>query len=93
MDLLEARYDGRIPAAEREAAAAAMKTWTPPAARRAAPPRPATPAEISRVLIDRTSAAGACTEADLLAAGFSPAELTQHLEAARRMARQARLEA
>lgn len=93
--ILESTYDGRIPTAVRAAAEAATRTWSAPAnaVRRLPPPRPASPAEISRVLIDRTAASGACTEADLLAAGFTAAELAQHLEAARRIARQARLEA
>lgn len=94
--ILESTYDGRIPAEARAAVAAAAGTWSPPpanAVRRLPPPRPASPAEISRVLIDRTAASGACTEADLQAAGFTAAELAQHLEAARRIARLARLEA
>lgn len=89
--VLESTYDGRIPAEARARAAAAMAGWSSPAlaAVRQPPARPATPGDIARVLVDRAAAEGACTEADLLAAGFTTAELARHLEAARRLARRA----
>lgn len=92
---LESRYDGRIPAAALAAATAAMKGYVaPPAAPHTATRKrpPVSAADIARVLIDRASASGACTEADLAAAGFTAGEIASLGEAARRIARRSGIE-
>lgn len=37
---------------------------------------------IANVIVDRTAASGSCTEADLIAAGFSAAEIARHKDEA-----------
>ncbi|WP_337996204.1 hypothetical protein [Oleispirillum naphthae] len=43
-------------------------------------------AVMAEVMQDRAAASGACTEDDLLAAGFTPEEIATHARAARRAA-------
>ena len=43
-------------------------------------------AAMAEVMQDRAAASGACTEDDLLAAGFTEAEIAMHAPAARRAA-------
>lgn len=90
--LLEAKYEGPIPRAALTIARALDAAETPkglkPARRR--PPRRSPGAivhRMSRVMVDRcTGSDGTCTEADLVAAGFSTIEIAQHAPAARRLA-------
>jgi hypothetical protein len=91
---LESSYDGAIPAAARAAAAEAMRSYGPPPASRPVSRKrpPVTAAEIARVLVDRAAAAGACTDADLAAAGFTVEEIARLGEAARLIARRSGLE-
>jgi hypothetical protein len=44
---------------------------------------------IANVIVDRTAASGSCTEADLVAAGFSAEEIARHKDDAIARARQA----
>lgn len=92
VDLLEVKYDGPIPRAALELARALDAAETPkglkPKLRRA--PRRSAGAlvhRMARVMIRRcTDGDGACTEADLIAAGFGTVEIAQHAPAARRLA-------
>lgn len=45
-----------------------------------------TVAAIAAVMADRTAGNGACTESDLIAAGFTPADIARHADAARTLA-------
>jgi hypothetical protein len=95
--ILEAQYDGRVPAdALRHAQfldAEDAKRQPQPIAL-ATPPRPRTRfattgeliAAMAAVLVERTALDGSCSEDQVLSAGFSRAELLEHGEAARLMA-------
>ncbi|HAW46290.1 MAG TPA: hypothetical protein DCX34_03495 [Roseovarius sp.] len=62
-------------------------------AKRARPPRRAAPSLVARMaeaMIDAAACSGSCTDADLLAAGFAPADIrTLGAEAARQATAQA----
>ena len=92
VELLEYRYDGIIPRAALALARALDAAETPKGFK---PPRRRSPRRsagavihrMSRVMIDRcTGSDCVCTEADLVAAGFSTIEIAQHAPAARRLA-------
>lgn len=77
------------------AAAASFARWGAALAAGPTPerkPAPVTARQIADVMIARATASDACTEADLAAAGFTAAELARFGEAARALARRARLE-
>ncbi len=90
-------HDGRIPAELMAAAIEADRAWyaaLPPASPAPAKPRKVkTARELARLLIDRTSATGCCTDQDIEAAGFTQAEILHHMPAARAIARSHQLEA
>lgn len=93
--LLALSSDGPVSPEAWAAAHAADAAWH---AQRTAAPKPAsvtaqlrrrarTVQELAEVLIARANASGACTDADLRAAGFTQAELDALLEPARALAR------
>lgn len=90
---LERRYDGAIPEALRRAALAGIAPTqaeplvAPPPIEKPRRARRAVLRAMAEVLRVRAAADGACTEADLKAAGFTAEELADHLEAARALAR------
>lgn len=92
VELLEVRYDGPIPRAALALARVLDAAETPKGFKpKARPARRRTAGELvqrmSRVMIDRCTGSNAvCTEADLVAAGFSTIEIAQHAPAARRLA-------
>lgn len=46
------------------------------------------PAAIAEVMVERHAASGACTEADLLAAGFTSREIARHAAEGKALARE-----
>lgn len=83
LDALERSHDGAIPEAALAAARAADAAEPAPPA---APPPPqqrfrSVPqlvAAMARIMVERMTGAGACSEADLQAAGFSAAEISAY---------------
>lgn len=88
--LLEASYDRAIPEGALRLARALDAAEAPVFAKLPAKPRPRSANRcivlLARLMVEREAATGACSEEDLLAAGFSLAELRRHAGAARALA-------
>src|SRR5579885_682932 len=87
---LEARYDGPIPhdllieARQLDALDPLPRPAAPAPLPPAPPPSPREiVARMAAVIVQRTAASDACTEADLRTAGFTPAEIAAYGDAAR----------
>ncbi len=87
-------FDGPIPAEFRRLLATlpASTPGQPTLRIRRKRRRSATADEIAEVMLQRASAAGACTEADLERAGFTKPEISKLADQARAIARQRGLE-
>lgn len=92
---LECRYDGAIPQAEWDAAAASARIQEPDMkrtarVRRAAPARDVKdlPRRMADRMVEAAKLRGRCHRQDLLQAGFSPKQIDLHADAARALAGQ-----
>ncbi|HEY3918825.1 MAG TPA: hypothetical protein VGL83_13585 [Stellaceae bacterium] len=92
VQLLDLMYDRTIPDAALRAARELDRQGVPTGVMWSAPEPPAprsaiaTVARMARVMIDRSTASGACTDQDLIAAGFTKEEIDSHRLAAAALA-------